>query len=167
MPSWIVNSKSCTSLKCDSRVLRTFSSSANACGHVVLELRHRFGRADAGHDVFALGVDEKFAVEHLLAGRRVARERHAGAGIVAGVAIDHRLDVDGRAPFGGDVVFAAINDGAVVHPRAEHGADGAPELLPRILREIRLPVRSLISALNRLTSSLRSSTVSLVSSMSA
>ena len=49
--------------------------------------------------------------------------------------IDHRLDVDGGAPFGGDVVFAAINDGAVVHPGAEHGARGAAELVPRIVRE--------------------------------
>ena len=43
-------------------------------------LRHlgdRLRRADAGHHVFALGVDEKLAVELVLAGRRIARERHA------------------------------------------------------------------------------------------
>ena len=34
-------------------------------GHVILQLRHRFGRAHSGHHVFALRVDEKFAVENL------------------------------------------------------------------------------------------------------
>ena len=104
-------------------------------GHVVGQLRHRFGRADAGHDIFALRVDEEFAVENLFAGRRVACECHAGAGIFTGIAIDHGLNVDGGAPFGGDAVFAAINDGAVVHPGAKHGADGTPKLLPRVLRK--------------------------------
>ena len=55
--------------------------------------------------------------------------------VVAGVAVDHRLHVDGGSPFGGDVVFAAIDDRAVVHPGAEHGAGGAAELVPRIVRE--------------------------------
>ena len=101
LPSWMVNSKSCTSLKCVSRVLRTCSSSAKAFGSWSLQLGHGFGRAHAGHDVFALRVDEEFAVEHLLAGGRIAREGDAGAGVLAGVAKDHRLHVDGRAPFGG------------------------------------------------------------------
>ena len=99
-------------------------------------LRDGFGRAHAGDDVLALGVDEELAVELLRAVGRVARERDAGAGRVARVAIDHGLHVDGGAPLGGDVVLAAIDDGAVVHPGAEHGADRAPELLPRVLREV-------------------------------
>ena len=36
-------------------------------------------RADAGDDVLALRVDQEFAVELLLAGRRIAREGDAGA----------------------------------------------------------------------------------------
>jgi len=32
-------------------------------------------------------------------------------------------------------VQAAVGDGALVHPRAEHRADGAPQLLARLLRE--------------------------------
>ena len=99
------------------------------------ELGDGFGRAHAGDDVFALGVDEEFTVEFLDAIGGIAGERHAGAGGFAGVAIHHGLHVDGGAPLGGDVVFAAINDGPVVHPGTEHGAGGAPELLPRILRE--------------------------------
>ncbi len=105
-------------------------------GHLLVELRDGLGRADAGDDVFALRVDEEFAVKLLRAVGRVARERDAGTGGVTGVAIDHRLHVDGGSPFGGDAVFAAIHDRAVVHPRAEHGAGSAPELLPRILRKL-------------------------------
>jgi hypothetical protein len=35
-------------------------------------------RADAGDDVFALGVDEEFAVKLVLTGARITRERDAG-----------------------------------------------------------------------------------------
>ena len=58
-------------------------------------------RADAGDDVLALRVHEELAVELLLAGRWIARERDAGAGIVAEVAEHHRHDVDRRAEVSG------------------------------------------------------------------
>ena len=126
-----MNSKSCTSLKCFSKVWRIFSNSVERLRQLIFQLRHWLGCAHAGHHVFALRVDEEFAVEHFLAGRRIARERHAGAGLVAGIAVDHRLHVDGGAPFGGNVVFAAIDNRAIIHPGTEHRADRAPELLPR------------------------------------
>jgi hypothetical protein len=78
---------------------------------------------------------EEFAVELVGAVGGIARERHAGAGRVARVAEHHRLHVDRGAPLGGDVVLAAIDDRAVVHPGAEHGAGGAAQLIPRIVRE--------------------------------
>ena len=106
-----------------------------AGGHLLGELRHRLRRADAGDHVLALGVDEVLAVEHLFARGRVAGERDARGAGVAHVAEDHRLHVDRRAPLGRDAVLAAVDDGAVVHPRAEHGADGAFELFARVLRE--------------------------------
>jgi hypothetical protein len=43
----------------------------------VFKLRHGLRRAHAGDDVFALGVDQEFAVELILSVCRVARERHA------------------------------------------------------------------------------------------
>ena len=92
-------------------------------------------RADAGHHVFALRVDEELAVKLVRAGRWIAREGDAGGGRVAHVAEHHGLHVDGGAPAFGNVVEAPIGDGALVHPRAEHGADGAPELFARVLRE--------------------------------
>ncbi len=104
-------------------------------GHDVLELEHGLGGAHACDDVFALGVDEEFAVELVGAVRGVAGERNAGAGGLAGVTEHHGLDVNGGAPLGGDVVFAAIDDRAVVHPRSEHGAGGSTELVPSAVRE--------------------------------
>ena len=92
--------------------------------------------ADAGHDVLALGVDEILAVEDVLARGGVAREGYAGGRVAAHVTEDHRLHRDCRAPLGGDVVELAVEDGALVHPRAEDGADGAPELIPRVGREV-------------------------------
>ena len=105
--------------------------------HDALERRHGSGRAHAGDDVLALRVHQIFAVEDFFAARRVARERHAGARFVARVPEDHRLHVDRRAPVRRNVVFLAIDDRAVVHPRTEDGADRAFELHPRIRRERR------------------------------
>ncbi len=97
-------------------------------------------RADAGHDILALGIDEILAIELVGPGRRVAREGDAGGAIVAHIAEHHGLDIDRRAPAGRDLVQAAIGDGALIHPAAEHGADGTPELVRRILRERLLEV---------------------------
>ena len=92
-------------------------------------------RADAGDHVLALRIDQELAVERLLAGRRVAGEGDAGRRGLAHVAEHHGLHVDGGAPALGNVVQAAIGDGARVHPAREHRADRAPELLLRVLRE--------------------------------
>jgi hypothetical protein len=87
-------------------------------------LGQRLRRADAGHHVLALGVDQELAVEAVLAGGGVAGEGHAGGAVLAHVAEDHGLDVDRRAPALGDVVQLAVGDGALVHPGAEDGVDG-------------------------------------------
>ena len=105
-------------------------------GHLLLQRRDGVGRAHAGDDILALRVDQVLAVEHLLARGGIARERDAGAAFVAGVAEDHRLHVDGGAPLVRDVVLLAIDDGALVVPRAEHGADRAAQLLVRVAREL-------------------------------
>ncbi len=92
-------------------------------------------RADAGHHVLALGVDQELAIETFLAGRRIARERDAGRRGLAQIAEHHGLDVDRGAPAFRDTVQAAIRVGALVHPAPEHRADRAPQLCMRILRE--------------------------------
>ncbi len=101
-------------------------------------LRHLFDglrRADAGDDVLALRIDEVLAVDALLAGRRVAREAHAGRRALALVPEHHLHDVDGRAEIVRDVVRAPVDVRARVLPRLEDGEDRAAELLARILRE--------------------------------
>ncbi len=86
--------------------------------HVLLHLGDRLRRADAGHHVFALGVDEVLAVDQVLAGARVAREADAGARIVAHVAEHHRADVAGGAVghFPGDLELLAVVDRALAVP---------------------------------------------------
>ncbi len=103
-------------------------------------------RADARHHVLALGVDQELAVIALLAGGRVAGERDARGRGVAHIAEHHRLNVHRRAPAGGDVVHAAIGDGPVIHPGAEHRPDRAPELVAGIggEREIKRALNGLL-----------------------
>ncbi len=60
---------------------------------------------------------------------------------------------------------AAIGDGALVHPRAEDGADRAPELLVRILREVGLPCSSCDALLVALDELAQSSALKSVSSV--
>ena len=105
-------------------------------GHFLMQLADGGGGADAGHHVFALGVDQVFAHQLLLAGGGVAGEGHAGARTHAGVAEGHLLDVDGGAPFIGDLVHLAVDVGAGVVPGAEHGLDGADQLLFGVLGEL-------------------------------
>ena len=100
-----------------------------------LHALERLRRADPGDHVLALRVHEELAVEPLLAGRRVAREAHAGGGAVALVAEDHLHDVHGGAEVVRDVVRAAVDLRAGRLPRVEHGADGEAQLLARVLRE--------------------------------
>ena len=104
-------------------------------GLLALQQRDRVGRADAGDDVLALGVHQELAVEHFFARGGVTGEGHAGARVFARVAEHHGLHVHGRAPLGGDVVLAAVDDRPVVHPAAEHGPDGPGQLLPRVVGE--------------------------------
>ncbi len=98
-------------------------------------VRDRRRGADAGHHVLALGIDQVFAIEDVLAGRGVAGEGNAGGRGLAHIAEHHGLDGDGSAPFVRNVVELAIGDGAVVHPRAEDRPNGTPELVARVVRE--------------------------------
>ena len=96
-------------------------SSSKTCGHLVLHVSQLLGLADAGDHILALGVGQVVTEDLLVAGGRVARESDAGAGVVAHVAEDHQLHVDGGAQIVGDVVMTAVGDGARVAPAAEDG----------------------------------------------
>ena len=104
-------------------------------GHHVVKGRYGSRRTHAGHHVFTLGIHQEFTVKFVFPGGGVAGERHAGTGFFTRVAEHHGLHVDGGAPFGRDAVFLAVNDGAVIVPGTEHGADGALKLFPGAFRE--------------------------------
>src|ERR1044072_8186868 len=93
------------------------------------------GRANASNHVLALSVDKVLAVEKFFASGGVACERDAGCTSVAHVSEHHRLNIDRRSPLVRDAVLPPINDGAVVHPRAENGTNRAPKLFIRVLRK--------------------------------
>ena len=73
-------------------------------------------RADARHHVLALRVDQEFAVELALAGRRIARERNAGRRGLAHIAEHHGLHVDRGAPGFRNIVQPAVGHRARIHP---------------------------------------------------
>src|SRR5690606_21866821 len=98
-------------------------------------LRNVLWRADAGHDILTLRVDEELAVDLFDTRRGIAREGNTGRGVVTHVAEYHRLHGDGRAPRVGNLVQAPVGDGASVLPGAEHCLDGAPELSLQVLRK--------------------------------
>ena len=104
--------------------------------HVALHLRDRTRRADAGHDVLALRVDQVLTIQRRLAGGWVAREGDAGGGVIAHIAEDHRLDVDSGAEVVRNPVQAAIVDCAPTVPGAEYRGDRLAQLLLWILGKL-------------------------------
>ncbi len=91
---------------------------------------------DTGHHVLTLGIHEEFAVEGVFTVGGIPGEGDAGSGVIAHIAENHHLDINGGAPGAGNIVHAAVRDSPVVHPAAEDGADGGHQLHLRILREI-------------------------------
>src|SRR5260221_2499051 len=104
-------------------------------GHNLFQLGQMHRGADSGHNVFTFCVGQVVSIENLFAGARVTRQADARAGILSGSSDDHLHDVDGGAEGSGDFFDAAVRDSLFRHPRTEHGADRAPELLHRIVRE--------------------------------
>ncbi len=92
-------------------------------------------RPRAGHDVLALRVRQYVAVQHVLAGAAVSRERHARTAVVAHVAVDHRDDVHGGPQTVGNPVDLAVILGATRVPTLEDRLDRTPQLLVRIVGE--------------------------------
>jgi len=93
-------------------------------------------RADTGHHVLALRIDEILAIESILARRGIAAEAYARCRGVAHVAKHHRHDVHGRSPLLRNAFHLAVQDGAVVHPTVKHGTYRTPQLLHRVVGEI-------------------------------
>ena len=106
------------------------------CPALAADLGNLLRGADTGHHVFALSIDEVLTVEEVLAITCVAAEANACSGGVTHIAEHHGHHADGCAPLVGYALHLAIEDGTLVHPAAEYGADGAPELLHRVVGEV-------------------------------
>ncbi len=104
--------------------------------HDLLEFRDGLRRANAGNDVLALRIHEKFAVERFFAGRGIARKADTGAGVVAHVAEDHSLYICGGADGIRNFFHAAVIDRFGRVPGIEYRVAGERELLVRVLREL-------------------------------
>ncbi len=105
----------------------------------VVPLAHLFGwrwSADTSHNVFTLSVDQELTKELILAGVRVAGERDASSGVVAHVAVNHRLAVDCGAEQATDAFDLAVLDRFVGHPALEDRLDRFGQLVHWILREV-------------------------------
>ncbi len=92
---------------------------------VQLHVVEVLGVADAGHDIFALGVDQEVAVGLVLARGSVAGEAHAGAGVVVAVTEHHGLHRDRGAQVVADPLACAVGNGASTVPALEDGLDRA------------------------------------------
>ena len=104
--------------------------------HDVFQLIDVLWGSDAGYNVLALCVDQKFAQQLVFAGGRVTGEGYAGTGIVAGVAKYHGLYVDRSTPGGWNVIHSSVVDCAWVIPGTEYSFDSAHQLLFWVLREV-------------------------------
>ena len=83
-------------------------------------------RTNTGHDILALCVDQKFAIEHVLAGRRITGKRHTSGAIITHIAEYHRLNIHRSAPGGGNIIQPAIGNRTVIHPTGKDRPSRAP-----------------------------------------
>ena len=93
------------------------------------------GVADPGDDVLALGIHEEVAVGAGGAGGGIPRKTHPSSRVVVPISEDHRLHVDGGAEIVRDALAHAVGNSAGAVPGAEHGLNGATELVHRRFRE--------------------------------
>ena len=100
------------------------------------DLGQRLRRADTRHDIFALRIDQELAVIFIRARGRIARKGDARCRGLAHITKDHRLNVHSRTPSSRNIIKAAVNHRAVIHPATKNGVDCALELILWVLREI-------------------------------
>src|SRR4029077_17544300 len=115
---------------------RVFHRRLVRAGFLARRLADLLWRTDAGDNILALRVGQKFAVKLLLTSRRIPRESDSRCGGLAHIAEHYGLDVYRRTPILRNIVQLAICDRTLVHPGPEHSSDRTPKLLVRILRKV-------------------------------
>ncbi len=91
---------------------------------------------DAGYHVFALSVDKIFTVEKVFTVTGITAETYAGCRCVAHVSKYHGHNANGSAPLVGYSFHFSVKNGAFVHPAAEYGTNGSPQLYHGTIGEI-------------------------------
>ena len=104
--------------------------------HRVLQFGDGSRGANASYDIFALGIHQELTVKSLFTCGRVAREGNPRSALLTHISEHHGLNVHRSTPAVRDMIELTIGDGTIVFPRAEHRADGPPELLLGILRKL-------------------------------
>ncbi len=85
-------------------------------GKVFCHLGNRLRRADTGHDILTLCVDEVFPVENIFSSCRIAGERHSSSRGLTCITKDHCLHVNSSSPCSGDTILLPIDDRTVILP---------------------------------------------------
>ena len=116
--------------------LRFFHGGKVAAAFLALGDGQRLRCSNTGDHILALGIYQELAIETVGAGRGVAGETDTGRAIIAHIAEHHALHRNGSTPGFGNVMQTPIGMRTLVHPGAENGADGTPELFLWIAGEI-------------------------------
>src|SRR5919106_2442319 len=98
-------------------------------GHHRLEFSDGPRSSDPGDYIFALRIDEEFTVEFFVASRRVASKGYTRGTVITKVTKNHGLYRYRCPPMIWNLVELAVGYGAIVIPRAENCANGAPKLI--------------------------------------
>ena len=95
-------------------------------GNHLLQFGKQSRGTSSGDYVFALSVNQKFAVKVLVTARWITRKCHSRRTVITKVAEHHGLHIDRRAPVVGNLVKLSISDRTIIVPRAKHCSDRPP-----------------------------------------
>src|SRR5438270_222830 len=98
-------------------------------GQVLMKSANLGRCADTGYHVFTLSIEQVFTIELLLASAGIACEGHTSSAIVAHVAEDHTLHIDGGTEGVRNLIEVTVIDSTFVVPRSKDGLDSLAQLL--------------------------------------
>ena len=91
--------------------------------------------ADTCHNVFALGIDQKFTIEFIFTIARISGKGHPCCAVVAHITENHCLYVDSGSPLVGYSFYLSVFNGSFAIPAREYGTNATPHLFHGIFRE--------------------------------
>ena len=107
---------------------------------IFLQTGNRLGSPNTCHHIFALSINQIFAVQSLFPSGGIARKGYTSTAGIAHIAKDHGLDINRCTQMIGDLIDLPVDDGPWILPGAKHGLDSQHQLFFRILRKILAPL---------------------------